>query len=229
MSSFFITGSGTDVGKTYIAKEIIARFFSLNKNINAIKPIISGFNKKEILNSDTGILLKALKKKQSKKNINDISPWRYSLPLAPDIAARSEKKKSIVFTELLNFCRNQIIKAKNNKQTLLIEGVGGIMCPINKKKTILDLINKLDIPVIFITRSYLGSISHTLTAIDVLKKNNIKINCIIVNQESRKSHPSMLTETGYSIFDHSTDIPIYPFLFREKALPEQIDKILNEM
>ena len=63
MNAFFVTGSGTDVGKTFIISKIVNKAFKLNKKISVIKPIISGFNKKKISDTDTGILLKGLKKK----------------------------------------------------------------------------------------------------------------------------------------------------------------------
>ena len=61
MNAFFVTGSGTDVGKTFIISKIVNKAFQLNKKISVIKPIISGFNKKKISDTDTGILLKVLK------------------------------------------------------------------------------------------------------------------------------------------------------------------------
>ena len=63
MNAFFVTGSGTDVGKTFIISKIVNKALKLNKKISVIKPIISGFNKKKISDTDTGILLKGLKKK----------------------------------------------------------------------------------------------------------------------------------------------------------------------
>ena len=70
MDAFFITGSGTDVGKTFIISKIVNKAFKLNKKISVIKPIISGFNKKKISDTDTGILLKVLKKNVQIKILN---------------------------------------------------------------------------------------------------------------------------------------------------------------
>ena len=224
MSSFFITGSGTEVGKTYIAKEIINRCKSLKINIHAIKPIISGIEKDNIRKSDSGILLKALNLKCSHENIKKISPWQFKSPLSPDMASRKENKK-ILFSQLTKFCKSQIDLSKVRKQILLIEGVGGIMVPINNNKTVLDLIKILKIPVIFVTRNYLGTLSHTLSAIKILKEKNIEINSIILNEE--KNSYIKLSDTEFSLKQHTNKIPIYIFKLRNIALSSQIDKVLK--
>ena len=226
MSSFFITGSGTDVGKTYITRELINRASSLKIKIDAIKPIISGFNMKQFDFSDTGILLKALKKEKNITNIENTSPWRFKHSLSPDMASRIDKK-DINFTKVVHFCKHRISDAQKLNKILLIEGVGGIMVPINNNYTILDLIKKLDISVIFVTRNYLGSLSHTLTALKVLKTNNIKINSIIINQENKNS--ISIDETKISLAKHTKNIPIYLFKFRKKALSSHLDDLLETM
>ena len=226
MSSFFITGSGTDVGKTYITRELINRASSLKIKIDAIKPIISGFNMKQFDFSDTGILLKALKKEKNITNIENTSPWRFKHSLSPDMASRIDKK-DINFSKVVHFCKHRISDAQKFNKILLIEGVGGIMVPINNNYTILDLIKKLDISVIFVTRNYLGSLSHTLTALKVLKTNNIKINSIIINQESKNG--VNIDETKISLAKHTKNIPIYLFKLRKKALSSQLDDLIETM
>ena len=173
----FITSTGTNIGKTFLTKMLINRSIELNYKISAIKPIISGFNKNNFNETDTGIIVNALN--TPKIDIDKISPWRFKEPLSPDLAAKNEGKY-INFEELLYFCE-QSINSKNN-DLVLVEGVGGTMVPINDKFTIMDLIIKLNIPVILTIGSYLGSISHTLNAYEILDKYNININSIVVMQ-----------------------------------------------
>ena len=142
------------------------------------------------------------------------------------MASRIEKK-SINFSKVVHFCEHRISDAQKLNKILLIEGVGGIMVPINNNYTILDLIKKLNISVIFVTRNYLGSLSHTLTALNVLKINNIKINSIIVNQENKNT--INIDETKISLAKHTKNIPIYLFKLRKKALSSQLDDLLETM
>ena len=118
------------------------------------------------------------------KNINQISPWRFKEAASPHFAAENIGKE-IDYLEVLKFCSqsiSQAISQTNSNQTLLIETAGGIMTPINYKKTFLDLAADLKIKVLLITANYLGSISHTLSVVECLKNKKIFIEKIIVNQ-----------------------------------------------
>ena len=87
----FITSTGTNIGKTYLTNLLIKRAMMLNYRIKAIKPIISGFNINNLDESDSGIILKALGK--NKSYLDKISPWRFEMPLSPDMAANIAKRE----------------------------------------------------------------------------------------------------------------------------------------
>jgi dethiobiotin synthetase len=76
-------------------------------------------------------------------------------------------------------CRNAI---SANQGTLLIEGIGGIMVPLDNKHTVLDWMLALEIPLVLVTGTYLGSLSHTLTCLDVLSRRGLVVKSIIVNE-----------------------------------------------
>ena len=220
MNSYFITSTGTNVGKTYLTNLIINRCMKLELNINAIKPIISGFDINNYQNSDTGIILKAL----GKKNIDEISPWRFKTPISPDAAANIENMDINIFN-LESFCKKKIKENNADNGYLIIEGVGGTMVPINNHYTVFDLIKSLKIPVILVIGSYLGSISHTLNVIENFKNNNIKIDSIVISQSKIDDVGESLTKRPLS--RHIDKIPIY-FLNREKDNKDHIiDKIIN--
>lgn len=182
---FFVTATGTDIGKTFIVEKLCQKLIKKGKKCNAIKPIISGFDIDD-LNNDSAKLLKILGKKINLKNINKISPWRFKKPLSPNIAANLEKKP-INFSMLVKFCQKQIKLAKKNDEFLFIEGAGGIMTPISDNKTFLNLIEKLKVPVILVIGDYLGTISHSLTAIKVIEAKNIEIDRIIFNEKTKST------------------------------------------
>ena len=217
----FITSTGTNIGKTFLTKMLINRSIELNYKVSAIKPIISGFNKNNFNETDTGIIVNALN--TPKIDIDKISPWRFKEPLSPDLAAKNEGKY-INFEELLYFCK-QSINSKNN-DLLLVEGVGGTMVPINDKFTIMDLIIKLNIPVILTIGSYLGSISHTLNAYEILDKYNININSIVVMQS--ESQDVGVEHTINSIKNHIEKTPII-FFKRNNLDYIKVDKIIKNL
>ena len=217
----FITSTGTNIGKTFLTKMLINRSIELNYKVSAIKPIISGFNKNNFNETDTGIIINALN--TPKIDIDKISPWRFKEPLSPDLAAKNEGKY-IKFEELLYFCE-QSINSKNN-DLVLVEGVGGTMVPINDKFTIMDLIIKLNIPVILTIGSYLGSISHTLNAYEILDKYNININSIVVMQS--ESQDVGVEHTINSIKNHIEKTPII-FFKRNNLDYIKVDKIIKNL
>jgi dethiobiotin synthetase len=190
---FFITATGTDIGKTFFVEKFCRELIGRGEKCNAIKPVISGFSDED-LNSDLAKILKVLGKEINAKNIAEISPWRFTEPLSPNIAAELESK-SINFLEVVNFCQNKIDKAKKNGEYLLIEGAGGVMTPITHDKTFLDLIEQLKIPVILVTGNYLGTISHTLTAVTAIENRNIKIDQIIFNCQGKNKADEKIVQT----------------------------------
>ena len=222
LKPIFITSTGTNIGKTYLTNLLIKRALKLNYKINAIKPIISGFNIAKLEETDSGIILKALS--MDKRRIDEISPWRFKDPLSPDMAAKLAKKE-INFKEIINYC-NSYIKSKKDDDILLIEGVGGTMVPINSKYTILDLIKKLNIPIILTIGSYLGSISHTLNSYEVLIKNNVNINSIVLNESNENNIGMKLIKS--SLLNYIKTIPIYS-LKRNHNNNNIVDKILDNL
>lgn len=183
MASVFITASGTDVGKTFVAAGLIRYLRGKGEVIDAVKPVVSGFDPARAGESDCGVLLQALGLPLTEEEIEDISPWRFAAPLSPDMAARHEGKE-IDFAQLVGFCETAIEEAEGS---LLVEGVGGVMVPLDQTNTVLDWIAELDLPVVMVAGSYLGSISHTLTAAEVLDQEDCNLRTIVVS-ESEGSH-----------------------------------------
>ena len=100
-----------------------------------------------------------------------MSPYRLREPVSPDLAARLEAR-TIDFTALAAFCRDAIGR---HKDALIIEGIGGIMVPLDDRHTVLDWMIEIDVPLILVVGSYVGTLSHTLSALDVLERNDLKV------------------------------------------------------
>lgn len=178
---YLVLGTGTDIGKSFLVENLCR----ISQNITAIKPVCTGFDDDD-KNSDPARILSALKLEFSKKNLDQISPWRFAEPCSPHFI-----KDQINFDEVVKFCQEKISEHKN--KTLLIEAAGGVMTPITDQKTFLDLADELKIPVLLVCGNYLGAISHTLSALEALRSKNIAVKTIIVNElnESKFS----ITET----------------------------------
>jgi dethiobiotin synthetase len=193
VTAIFITGTGTDVGKTFVAASLIRHLRQMGRLVDAIKPVLSGFDPNQPAASDSGVLLQALGFPVTLENIERISPWRFRAPLSPDLAARREGLR-IDVDEVVAFCKSAI---KHRREILLIEGVGGIMVPLDEQRTILDVMMALQLPLILVAGSYLGTISHTLTALDALFRRNLSLLAIIVSETPGSTVP--LDETVAAI------------------------------
>jgi dethiobiotin synthetase len=193
MSAVFITGTGTDVGKTFVARGLIRALRARGRGVAALKPIVSGFEPAEAAGSDSGLLLTALGGAVTPDAIAAISPWRFAAPLAPDMAAAREKRV-LDFAALVDFCRKAVAA---NRDTLLIEGVGGVMSPVDREHVMLDWLAALQLPLILVAGSYLGTISHTLTALDVLARRGLAVAALVVSETA--SSPVRLDENCEAI------------------------------
>lgn len=186
MQSFFITSTGTDIGKTLITTTLCHQLSKSGKRVAAIKPIISGYDRSDREN-DTFLILESLGLETTEQNIENISPWRFAEPLSPDMAADNEGRK-IDLAEVVAFCKNS---GKTDIDVLLAEGAGGVCVPLNNISTTLDLMVEIDFKIILVAGSYLGSISHTLTAFNALASRGIAVHAIIIN-ESKNSNVDLI-------------------------------------
>jgi dethiobiotin synthetase len=207
MSAIFITATGTDIGKTFVTAGLIRHFRTVGGQVDALKPVVTGFNQASVENSDTGLLLSALGRPLQPAEIDRISPWRFGPPLSPDMAARKEGHPPVEFDDMLDFCRRAILACPG---TLLIEGIGGVMVPLDARHTTLDWIAALNIPVVLVAGSYLGSLSHTLTAIHALHRRDLVIQAFVVNETANSPVP--MADTIATLRNFSGSVPIAGFL-----------------
>jgi dethiobiotin synthetase len=208
VSAYFITATGTDIGKTFVARGLIRALRDAGRDVAALKPVVSGFDPAEAAGSDSGLLLAALGRPVTPGTIAAISPWRFAAPLAPDMAAAREGR-TLDMRELIRFCHAAI---EAEPGVLLIEGAGGLMSPVSAEHIMLDWIAALGLPVVLVAGSYLGTISHTLTALDVLARRSLKVVAVLVSETP--GSPVRLDETCATLarFASQQDVVALPRL-----------------
>ena len=181
-----IAGAHTDVGKTYAACAILRAARQAGRSVAAIKPVVSGFDVDDWAESDPGRLLAALGRPQTMAELETISPLRFTAALSPPMAARLEGV-DLRLAQLEGFCREGL--AASAADLTLVEGVGGVMSPIAEDATGLDLMLALSLPSVLVGGSYLGAISHTLTAIETLRARGLAIAAVVVSQDADPGAP----------------------------------------
>lgn len=192
--NYFITGIGTNVGKTMVSAILTEAL-----NADYWKPIQSGTN--EGLDSMT---IKEL----ISNTKTTIFPEAYLLkePLSPHMAAKIDG----VTIELEN------ILLPKTQNTLIIEGAGGLMVPINNKHYVIDIAKKIDCEIIVVISNYLGCINHSLLTIDYLLKHNFKIKALIFNGDFNTEVKESIK--SFAPFIKSIDIPTLTTLNKEMIL-----------
>jgi dethiobiotin synthetase len=199
MPAVFITGTGTGVGKTFVATGVIRHFLGLGRTAAALKPLVSGFDAEEPVGSDPALLLEALGREVRAEELKRVSPWRFRAPLSPDMAARAENR-AIDFQAVVDTCRAAIAGTDG---LLVTEGIGGIMVPIDARHTVLDLMVALGQPVILVGGSYLGTLSHVLSAQDVILRRALDLIAIIISESEGMPPPFDETLATLANFAHA--------------------------
>ncbi|MGB1204885.1 MAG: dethiobiotin synthase [Chitinophagales bacterium] len=159
MKKYFVTGIDTEIGKT-----VISAILTEALQADYWKPIQSG----DLENSDSHTIRRLIS--NTKTHIHQ-EAYRLKTPASPHYAAQLDN-----VTIDLNS-----IKMPHTTNNLIVEGAGGLMVPLNRNDLMIDLIEKLQLPVILVSKNYLGSINHTLLSIKLLQNRNIKLKGIIFN------------------------------------------------
>jgi len=207
----FVTATGTGIGKTFVTAALAAAARHCGRTVRAVKPVLSGFDPAGLAESDAGVLLAAQGLPDSA--LDSVSPWRFAAPLSPDMAAAREGR-SVPFDEIVGFTRAALA---GPEEVVLVEGVGGAMVPLDATHTVLDWIAAAGAPVVVVAGSYLGTISHTLTALRALA--GLPVRALVINETDGST--VALGETAAAIGRFAPGLPIIAVTRRPGAAPWQ--------
>ncbi len=181
----FITATDTSVGKTYVAALAARELANAGVNVGAYKPVCSG----AIRNSTGRLAWEDVQKLEdalgSRFDSQRICPQRFEAPLAPPIAARAEGKQ--VDAQLL---RDGARWWEDQVEILLIEGVGGLLCPLTENETVADLAVDLGYPILIVARLGLGTINHTHLTVEAARSRNLRVVGILLNEADKVDDPA---------------------------------------
>lgn len=178
METYFVTGIGTDVGKTIISAILVEAL-----QADYWKPVQCG----ELENTDTQKVKAFISNSVSEFHLET---YRFAAAMSPHAAAKLENTEIDISQ----------IKLPESNNHLIIEGAGGLMVPLNTKELVIDLIQKLSVPVILVSMNYLGSINHTLLSVEALHKRHMPVAGIIFNGEENSETESIIRKyTGVKI------------------------------
>ena len=196
----FITGTDTAVGKTVITAALALRLKQRGLRVAVMKPIETGCSNGSDLDSDAERLRIVA---AAATSIDLISPYRFSLPVAPFAAARAVGV-TIEIDRIAAMCQNLAL----DHDFLLVEGIGGLMVPLSDNMDIRDLIASLGLPTLIVGRAALGGVNHALLTIEALQQRTISIIGIVLNQlASEPNHEQ--TQSTVDLIRERSGVPVF--------------------
>ncbi len=205
-NGYFITGSDTDAGKTYIACEVIRQLRESGIEVEVRKPVESGCQKDERGNfvaADAMLLRQANGDRQA---MAIIAAYRFRAALAPHRAARLEGIQ-IFLHNLIEACE---IKRTDNR--LIVEGAGGFYSPMAEDALNADLASALQLPVIIVVNDRIGAVNQALMTIAAVESRHLPIAAVIMNQVGESQDNDMDNLTDLSQY---CDYPLFQCLHQK--------------
>ena len=227
-NGLFITGTDTNIGKTLISASLAWRLAKQYDNICIMKPFATSDRifSKEFNSKDLCLLSKSINLKENQYNLN---PFFYTIPASPYMASKILKiKPPDIKLALKKF---NYLKKKYN--FIVIEGIGGIMVPLNQKYNLIDFIKLTRLSVVIVTTPQIGTLNHTLLTVEMCKNYDIPIDGIIFNKMPKK--PSVVEQATPTFIEKLTNIPVLGIIpyyknikfnrLTFKKVSDKIDKI----
>jgi len=182
MNGLFVTGTDTDIGKTVVSAALMSALRG-KESVCYWKPIQTGIE----ADDDTQTIQK-LAKCTNKEIFGE--GFRLERPLSPHLSARLANVE-ITIGKTLAF-----IKDKNDERFWIVEGAGGVFVPLNESELMIDLIKALNLPVVIVARSGLGTINHTLLTVEALRNRKLEIFGVVMNGEPNEENRKAIEHFG---------------------------------
>lgn len=201
LPGLFITATDTNVGKTLITAALADWFRRHRRRAGVCKPAATGCVKRRegLVSEDAEFIAHYA---DTPLPLDIVCPQRYVEPLAPAISAQRAKQP-------LDWAQIDRALAAISAQSdlMLIEGIGGVMVPMDDRHTVLDMIGWLGLPVLIVTRPDLGTINHTLLTVQTLRSIGAKIAGIIINRYPADG-ATTAQETNPKVLEKWSKLPI---------------------
>jgi dethiobiotin synthetase len=174
MRGVLISGTDTDVGKTYVTALIARELVSAGVKLGVYKPACSGA---DVTNGQARWAdLETLSKASGITDLDRICPQRFVAPLAPPVAAR--EAGAAVDWDVI---RTGLTRWTSDADFVLVEGVGGLLCPLTDSRSMADFAVWADLPLIIVARLGLGTINHTLLTLEAAEQRGLSVEGVVLN------------------------------------------------
>ena len=199
MKGAFITATGTGVGKTWLATALTLACVQRGKRVAAIKPIETG------VDPDPVDALQLARACGNESLASAPGLYRAKEPLAP----YAVEKRGGARVGSLRALARRVRELAHDADYAIVEGVGGVLVPLDREHTIADLCALLDLQTVVVARNSLGVLSYTLTALEALHKRKISVRAIVLNHVDRSQKEDLSRASNADVLaDYFPRIPI---------------------
>jgi len=188
MKAVFVTGTDTGVGKTLVAG-LLARYLREQGYRAITQKWVQTGTRDFPSDIPTHLKLMGMKQEAIQEHEEDVTPYVFELAASPHLAAAHENTSIDTRKIIASFRR-----LSKEFDTVIVEGAGGILVPLNKKKLLIDVVETLALPVVVVAANKLGAINHTLLTVEALQTRNIEVLGIVFNTLDRRQDETVLQD-----------------------------------
>ena len=213
----FITGTNTEVGKTFITKNLIERVQLKGYSVSPYKPVETGCIKKSLtlIPRDSMIYFRAINKQIA---LDQINPYRFLEPISPAAAIKRSKRKVTINDYLSK------LKELPNSDLTIIEGAGGLCSPLAPDGYNIDLIRKVKVPTVLVAKDEIGVINNVILSLSMLQKYKIKVLAIVLNRKVSSQPDGM---NNYQEIKSLTKVPLIQILNKKEDNDREFKKLIK--
>jgi dethiobiotin synthetase len=199
-AAFFISGTSTGIGKTYISSLLI-KAFGFSGLVSYMKPVQTGCSHPDAPEADLAFV-KQHASPFFPGTTSDHTPYCLETPCSPHLAA--SLSDTLIDIEVITGSYHRILSHVN---TLIVEGAGGILVPLSETISTIDLIKLLNIPVILVTTPNLGTLNHTFLSVNQLCISGVTLAGVIMNNPDNKPLDFMYRDNAHMIRRYIDPVP----------------------
>src|SRR6516162_3253545 len=179
MTGLFVTGTDTGVGKTFVAAAIARSLIAAGREVGVLKPVATGAERvgEGWRCADAEALIEAI---GGGVPLDRVAPLRFEEPLAPSVAAR-RLGSPLDRARVLSVVGDALAWWAGRAEVMVVEGVGGLLCPLAEGTTVADLAVALDYPLVIVARRGLGTLNHTLLTVEAARLRGLRVAGVVLN------------------------------------------------
>jgi dethiobiotin synthetase len=205
MRGLFVTATDTGAGKTFVTAGIARLWRRANRPFRVCKPVATGADGR--WSEDTRVLAEAA----GEEDLAAVTPFTFAVPAAPPVAARLAGA-DLKLGQLADAVRSRTTRGHR----VLVEGVGGLLCPLTERETVADLVAELALPLVVVARRSLGTLNHTLLTVEAARRRNLRLAGVAVTATTPVQ--GVAEQTNVEELRHRLDVPLLA------VLPHQRDR-----